>query len=158
MPVKNREPFIIRFAWILLLAVSILSLWIGFGDFARAGDADPALVESVSGITWEDLQSVSPTLANLVDLLSRLVGSLWIGLSFLGIIVSATAYRNGERWAWYGLWAIPLVMALIFTTFMFADRIEGSPNPPALYSAPGLFVIATIGLLAPIRKFFPPQN
>jgi len=155
MTVLKQEPFYIRNAWLLLLIVSILSLWIGIGDFVRAGDADPALVESVSGATWENLQRTDPDVANLVNLLSRLVGALWVGMSFLAIIVSSTGYRKGERWAWYGLWAIPLVMLLIFTTFFSANLVEGSPKPPALYSAPGLFAIAALGLLIPIRRFFP---
>jgi hypothetical protein len=155
MTVLNNEPFYMRYAWILLLLVSILSLWIGIGDFTGAGDADPALVESAVGITWFELQNADPSVVNLINILSRLVGSLWIGFALLAIIVSATGFRMGERWAWYGLWAIPLVMLLIFTTFFFADLAEGSPNPPALYSAPGLFAIAVIGLLLPIRKFFP---
>jgi hypothetical protein len=152
------EPFYVRYAWILLLLVSILSLWIGIGDFTRAGDADPALVESALGFTWGELQNTNLPVVNLINLLSRLVGSLWIGFSLLAIIVSATGFRMGDRWAWYGLWTIPLVMSLIFATFFFSDLAEGSPNPPALYSAPGLFAIAVIGLLLPIRRFFPSKN
>lgn len=149
----RKEPPYVRYAWIVLLLVSVLSLWIGFGDFTKAGDADPALIESVSGITWTELQLEHPPLANLVNLLSRLVGALWIGLSALSIVVSATGYRRGELWAWYGLWVLPLVMLLIFATFLFADLAQGASRPPALYSAPGLFALATLALLLPARKF-----
>lgn len=152
---ESKGSFFVRNAWILLLVVFILSLLIGIGDFFLAGDGDPALVESVSGIAWEVVKTTDPGVANLVNLLSSLIGSLWIGLSVMGIIVTATGFRNGNRWAWYALWSMPLVMLLIFITFLSADLVEGSPSPPALFSAPGLFVMAVLGLLLPFRKFFP---
>jgi len=150
----KQEPAYARGAWVLLLIVSLLALWIGVGDFSKAADADPDLIESLSGMTWPTLQAQSPQIANLVQLLSRLVGALWIGLASLAAIVSATGFRKGNRWAWFGLWALPLVMALIFITFRAADLADGAPTPPAVYSAPALFILAALGLLLPVRKFF----
>ena len=143
-----------KYAWVVLLAVSTLSLLIGLGDFILAGDGDPALVETMTGTSWTETEVSSPRVANLVNLLSRILGAWLIGFSILGIGISAMAYRKGEKWAWYILWALPLTYALIFTAFFIADRVPGSPTPPALFSAPGLFVLSTLALLLPIQKFF----
>src|ERR1700693_2632997 len=31
-----------------------------------------------------------------------------VGLSIFGMVVSATAYRKGEKWAWYLSWLLPI--------------------------------------------------
>ena len=144
-----------KYAWVILLVVSVLSLLIGLGDFFLAGDGDPALVESMIGTSWTEMKVSTPRVANLVNLLTRILGAWLIGFSILGIGISVTAYRNGEKWAWYTLWALPLTYVLIFAAFFTADRVPGSPVPPALYSAPGLFVLSILGLLLPVKKFFP---
>lgn len=146
-----------RYAWILLMVVSILSLLIGLGDFILAGNGDPALVESMTGTRWVAVKAANPPLANLVNLLTRILGAWLIGFSILSLAITVTAYRKGERWAWYALWALPLAFVLIFGAFLTAGRLPGSPTPPALFSAPGLFAMSALGLLLPIRQFFHQQ-
>ena len=149
---KNPIP---GYAWITILIVSVLSLMIGIGDYFLAGNGDPALTESMTGTSWEEMKIVSPNIVNLTNLLARILGAWLTGLSILGIGVSAVPYRRGERWAWYILWALPLSFLLVFIAVLTANRVPGSSPPPALYSAPGLFVLSTLALLLPVRKFFP---
>jgi len=143
-----------RYAWIVLLVVGAISLLIGLGDFILAGNGDPALVESMIGTPWAEVTATSPRTANLVDLLSRILGAWLIGFSILAVGISVTAYRKGDTWAWYALWALPLTFALIFVAFLAAGRVPGAPMPPALFSAPGLFLLSALGLLLPFRRFF----
>jgi hypothetical protein len=143
-----------RYAWTVLLVVSALSLLIGLGDFILAGNGDPALVESMTGTPWAEVKATNPHMASLVNLLTRILGAWLIGFSVLALGVSVTAYRKGDRWAWYALWALPLTFALIFAVFLTAGRVAGAPTPPALFSAPGLFVLSALGLLLPYRQFF----
>ncbi len=146
------------YAWILLLVVSVASLLIGLGDFILAGDGDPALVESMIGRPWLDLKATDPALANLVNLISRILGAWLTGLSIMALVITLTAYRNVERWAWYALWAPPISYILVFATFLTANQVPGAPTPPALFSAPGLFFLSAIGLLLPFRQFFPKES
>ena len=143
------------YAWVVLLVVCTLSLLIGLGDFILAGDGDPALVESMIGTSWLEMKVSTSRVANLINLLTRILGAWLIGFSILGIGISSKGYRNGEKWAWWALWALPLTFALIFAAFFTAERVPGSSIPPALFSAPGLFVLSILGLLLPVRKFFP---
>jgi len=147
-----------RYAWIILLVVGTLSLLIGLGDFILAGNGDPALVESVTGMPWAQVKASSPRMANLVNLLTRILGAWLIGFSTLAVTISLTAYRRGDRWAWYALWALPLTFVLIFVVFLTAGRVPGAPTPPALFSAPGLSVLSILGLLLPYRRFFRKQG
>jgi hypothetical protein len=144
-----------KYAWIVLLVVSALALLIGLGDFILAGNGDPALVESMVGTPWAEIMATDPHLANLVDLLSRILGAWLIGFSVLASSISVTAFRKGDRWAWYALWALPLTFALIFAAFLTAGRVAGAPAPPALFSAPGLFLLSVLGLMLPFRQFIP---
>jgi hypothetical protein len=143
-----------RYAWTVLLVVSALSLLIGLGDFILAGNGDPALVESMTGTPWAEVKATNPHMASLVNLLTRILGAWLIGFSVLAVGISLTAYRRGDKWAWYALWALPFTFLLIFAVFLTAGRVPGAPTPPALLSAPGLFLLSVLGLLLPIRRFF----
>lgn len=151
----NRRPRVHeRYAWVLLLLVGVGALAIGVGDFALQQSGDTEMVAAVTGMPWAQLQASSPVVANLVDLLARVLGAWLIGFALLGIAISITAFRGGERWAWFAMWSFPLVMSLVFMAFLTADRVGGGSTPPALYSAPGLVVISSAGLLLSFRTFF----
>ena len=142
-----------RYSWILLLVVGLASLAIGVGDFALGQAGDTEMVLAVTGMTWSQLTAASPSVANLVDLLARVLGAWLTGFSLLAIAVSATAYRHGERWAWFAMWSVPLAMTLVFLAFASANRIAGEALPPALLSAPALAALSAASLLASSRRF-----
>lgn len=143
-----------RHAWVLLLIVGVASLAIGIGDYGLQQGGDTDMVESVTGMSWPQLQAANPRVADLVDLLARVLGAWLIGFSLLSIAITATAFRRGQRWAWYAMWSLPLVLALVFVAFLAADRVPDDPAPPGRVSAPALMVISAVGLLLPIRVFF----
>lgn len=79
------------------------------------------------------------------------VRSLGVVLAALGVLIISMAgipYRNGERWAWYTLWLVPLFLLGLVLLQLTAG---GSVWPIQLT----LPVIAVPGLLQPYRKFFP---
>jgi hypothetical protein len=154
-PAPNRSPRVHeRYAWVLLLLVGVGTLAIGVGDFALQQSGDTEMVAAMTGMSWAQLQASSPAVANLVDLLARVLGAWLIGFALLGITISVTAFRRGERWAWFAMWSFPLVMSLVSWAFLTADRVSGESTPPALYSAPALVVISSAGLLLSFRRFF----
>lgn len=102
-----------RYAWTLLVVVSALFIPIAIGDVILGAGGDPVTTESVAGIPWGELQASDPAVANLVDLHARVVGAGLLAFLLLSLAVALTAYRRGERWAWYGLWTWPLVLGLI---------------------------------------------
>lgn len=147
-----------KYAWIALLVVCVASLMIGVGDYFLAGNGDPALTETMTGIPWEEMKVATPRVVNLTNLLTRILGAWLTGFSLLAVGVTLVPFRRGERWAWYALWSLPLTFLLVFTAILTAERVPGSPTPPALFSAPGLFTISSLALLLPLRTFFPKSD
>lgn len=146
------EPVYERYAWILFAIIGILTLAIAIGDVVLGAGGDPATTEAVTGISWGQLQATDPAVANLVDLHARVVGVWLMGFALVTILIAATAYRHGRRWAWYAFWSWPLVAALVFLLyFVFVE--EGTPPP--LYSSPAILALSLAGLLLPLRRFFP---
>ncbi len=70
------------------------------------------------------------------------VGPIGWGYPFFVIAISVTAYRRGDRWAWYALWLVPLITVL--------EIIVNFESPPLVL----VFVMSLLGLLLPVRKFF----
>ena len=69
-----------------------------------------------------------------------------LGFVVLTVLVSATSYRKGKKWAWYLLWYVPV--------FVAASFLASAPEQN-LRSAIIFVLLAVLGLLLPYRKFFP---
>jgi hypothetical protein len=158
-PVDTKtETFAERHSWKVLLGANAIFVLFGLGDIVQGMRADPAIANSLTGITWEELQRSSPGIASLINLQVRSGGAQLVILASLSILICLRGYRRGERWAWYTLWAWPLLMAFLFLLFVTADKHPDFPPPPPMISAPIFFVIFVLALLLPYRKFFPKQS
>lgn len=147
--------FINHNAWKVLLGLYILVVILGVGEFIQGQGGDPGMVEAISGIPWVDLNTANPGIVRLLDVETRIIGSLWAGIGILGISICFSGFKRGEIWAWYSLWALPLIMALVLITFLNTELVPGAPTPPALYSAPFSILISSLTLVFSFRKFFP---
>lgn len=136
-----------RHAWIILFAVGITFALFGAGDIAR-GTADPAIVEGIA----------DPAILNLVDQQVRAGGAAFLVGGLLVAAIAATSYRRGERWAWYSLGTLPLLNVLIFLIVYVSLSPSTDVLPPPLLSTPVFLAIAVVGLLLPIRRFFPKEG
>jgi hypothetical protein len=76
-----------------------------------------------------------------------LLGMTLTAFSILGMIVTLIPYRQGERWAWFTLWLIPLVYGGMSFTMLSEQYYDVG------YMYVGFFVISLIGILIPIRRF-----
>jgi len=140
-----------KYAWLLLFAVGVLIL-VAAVPHALGINTDPALVESIAGMSIDDLKVSNPTFFNLYNFYFSSGGLSDLGFAFLLIVISATAYRKGERWAWYALWFVPAFFS------GFAALSLTLPSESSLSLLPPLVVfiiLSLVGLLLPIRKFFP---
>jgi hypothetical protein len=151
----SSESFFQRNAWVVLAILSVIFLLFGIGDLLSGQDADPAIVESLTGVDWEELQAASPAPAYAIDLGVRAGGQQLIVIGLLSLAVILKAFRPGQRWAWWVMWIWPVWMAGIFLLMFTADRQPGWPAPPPLISSVVLFVLAVLALLFSYRRFFP---
>ena len=139
-----------KYAWILISAVGVLTLVSG-ASHALGVNTDPATAERIVGIALSELKASNPRLFDLYDFYFRFGGLSDMGFGFLVTVISSTAYRRGERWAWYALWSVP-VFFLGFAAISMSIGQSISGLLPYLT----LFVsLSLLGLLLPFRRFFP---
>jgi hypothetical protein len=77
-------------------------------------------------------------------------GLLKMSWSFLVLAITLTGYRRGEKWAWYTLWLVPvlLVSSALFNVSVVGDVFQTLEWIPVMTAS-------LLGLLLPYRKFFP---
>jgi hypothetical protein len=140
-----------KYAWIIISAVGLLTL-VGGVPHALGYNTDPATAGSIAGMALSELKASNPRFFDLYDWYFRAGGLSDMGFAFFVTVISSTAYRRGERWAWYALWSVPVF-------FLGHTAITMSVVPS---SASGLLpyltlfvVLSLLGLLLPFRRFFP---
>lgn len=152
MTEPRREKFYEKYAWIILAAIGIVTLVAGL-PHALGFNTDPATAERVVGMSLGDLEASNPGFYDLYDLYFRFGGLSDMGWAFLLIVISTTKYRQGEKWAWYTLWFLPIL-------FIGAAGIVMSLGPPSTDLLPYITLfglLSLLGLLLPYRKFFPKE-
>ncbi len=77
----------------------------------------------------------------------RSIGMASIGMGLYGSMITATAYRRRERWAWFTLWYYPI--------FWTVHLLGGLPPGPDHIHQIVFIVLALVGLLLPVGEFFP---
>lgn len=105
------ETFFDRHAWKVLLGVILIIGFFGVSDMVRRAsvlqNGETVFMHSITGVSWNELQAVSPKVANLIDVKFRMDGAALTTIAPLSMAVCLTGFRRGERWAWYALWALP---------------------------------------------------
>ncbi|HJV84154.1 MAG TPA: hypothetical protein VJ698_01660 [Noviherbaspirillum sp.] len=122
MPAHESLP--LRIAWISLAIIGVSIL--GFGIFA----------------------SVGPASANSPFL--KAIGVASIGMGLFGLMITLTAFRRRERWAWFTLWYYPV----FWTTHLLGGLPPGRDHIHQIV----FIVLSLAGLLFPIRDFFRRAN
>ena len=73
-----------------------------------------------------------------------------IAFGLLAVAIAATAFRRGDRWAW---WALLVGNTIAFVSAMTYDRIVGAIGPFEWSEYLGLTVIyASLAVTAPVLK------
>ncbi len=113
-------------------------------------NTDPALVKSIAGTTIDGLKASNPMFFNLYNFYFSGGGLSDLGFAFFLTVISATAYRRGDKWAWYAFWFVPAFF-LGFVALSLTLESSSSLIPPLMV----FIILSLVGLLLPFRKFFP---
>jgi hypothetical protein len=144
------EKFYEKYAWIVFLTIGILVL-VGGIPHALGFNTDPALVQTISGKTIDGLKAFSPMVFNLYNFYFRGGGLSDLGFAFFLIVISMTAYRQGQKWAWYAFWFVPAYfLSWIGLSLTLPYESSSSLVPPLIT----LTILSILGLLLPIKKIF----
>lgn len=140
-----------RLAWVIPFAVGVLML-LSTLFIVVSGANPPAQFEVDTGVVWSVFKSDYPTVAQLVSLLELLVGIGYFTIGVFTAVIAVTLYREGKSWAWYVLWILPAVLGFAAVLFFTHDQAYVG------YYYVGLAVISLVGLILPLRRFFPKES
>jgi hypothetical protein len=144
-----------RAAWILILIVD--AGFVAWGAMAAAWldrllgpGGKPILIAGYEGFSkgsWSEMASASPMAAKYMSVLFRTYGMYNVAFGLVASAVVVTAFRRGDRWAWWALLAgntIALVSAMIY------DRIVNAIGPFELSEYLGLVIVyVALAITAP---------
>ena len=135
-----------RFAWlVMLIADAGLLAWGAMAalapDYLLGPGSRPIVAagyEGFSGRSWQELMATSPAAAAFVRVLFRVYGAYVVAFGLLAVAVAATAFRRGERWAW---WALLVGNTIALGSAMTYDWTVGAIGPFELTEYLGLALI-----------------
>ena len=151
-----------RNAWIVILIVELGCLAWGAGAAASptqllgpGGKAIlPAGYEGYTGGSWSALAAASSPMAGYMTLLFRMYGVYNVLFGLLSSIIAATAFRRGERWAW---WALLVGNTIALGSAITYDRMVNAIGPFELTEYLGLALVwGALAITAPFRPVVRP--
>jgi hypothetical protein len=138
------------YAWVILFLLSALLV---VNIVIVAGVEDHAYeFQQDTGIKWQEFVAAYPGVADAYVLNQKLLYVGFTDMALFALIITYFGVRHGYRWAWFAMWLFAAALALTAILFGPSQR----PDPGAVYAA--FAVVTVIGLLLPIRKFFPKQS
>ncbi len=143
-----------KYAWILLFAIGILVL-VGGVPHSLGINTDPETVERIIGMTINEFKDSNPGFFDLYRFYFRFGGLSDLGVAFFIIAISLTAYRKGEKFAWYIMWFIPafFIGCAAITVDTITMSVESSIS--LLLPIIVFIILSLLGLLLPYKNFFP---
>jgi hypothetical protein len=146
---RKNEKIYEKYAWIIFFAIGVITLVTAVPS-ALGINTDPGLVQSIAGKTIGELKNSNQMFFNLYNYYFRSGGISDIGFAFFLTVISVTAYRRGDKWAWYAFWFVPAFF-LGYTGLSLTLESSSSTLPPLMV----FIILSLVGLLLPFRKFFP---
>jgi hypothetical protein len=146
-----------RVAWMLVLIVegsfiawgAMAALW---PDHLLGPGGTPIVTAGYEGFSkgsWAELVSTSPMTAKYITILFRTYGAYNVGFGVLGAAIAVTAFRRGDRWAW---WALLAGNTITLASAMRYDWIVNAIGPFELSEYFGLVMVyGALAVTAPFR-------
>ena len=144
-------------AWILILIAD--AGFLAWGAMAAAlpdhllgPGGTPILTAGYEGFTqgsWSQLAGASPMTAKYIVLLFRMYGVFNVVFGLMAIAITVTAFRRGERWAW---WTLLVGNTISFVAAMTYDRTVNAIGIFELSEYLGLALVwGALAVTAPFR-------
>jgi len=148
-----------RIAWILIFIVDAgFIAWGGMGalwiDRLLGPGGTPILTAGYEGFTrgsWSELAGAAPMAGEYMKVLFRTYGAYNAAFGVLGVAIAVTAFRRGERWAW---WALLVGNTITLLSAMRYDWIVNAIGPFELTEYLGLVMVyVALALTFPMPSF-----
>jgi hypothetical protein len=142
-----------RHGWWVLVLFAVAIVVFGAMDVVMGAAGDRVIALGLTGRTHAELIAESPDGFRLYDFTRRT--QAWavvtLGLLLLGILFGA--YRNGQRWAWWVMWLMPVWSLTVPAMYLVFGLVPGAPPPPPLISGSIVGVISILVLLLDRGRF-----
>jgi len=129
-----RPVMVDRFAWVLILIVD--ASFIAWGGMAAVfldhllGPGGkmilPAGYEGFTRGSWSDFVGTFPMAAKYTEVMYRMYGLYCAIFGLMGAAIAVTAFRRGERWAW---WTLLIGNTLALLSAMTMDWMVNAIGP-----------------------------
>jgi hypothetical protein len=145
-----------RVAWILILIADAgFAAWgamaAALPDLLAGPGGRPILTAGYEGFSrgsWAELAASSPMATRYMGVLFRMYGVFNVVFALMAIAITVTAFRRGERWAW---WTLLASNTIAYVSAMIYDRTVNAIGPFELSEYLGLALI--YGALAVTAPF-----
>ncbi len=108
----------------------------------------PAEYEGFTRQSWEGLAAASPLAPAFMTVLFRVYGAFNVAFGLVTILVAATAFRDGQRWAW---WALLAGNTIAYASAMMFDWTVNAIGPFEMTEYLGLAIVY-VALAATARR------
>ena len=99
-----------KYGWFVFLFLGILWFVVGISQAFTPDVLMEEDVQLILGMSWSELQALSPEAALYARWLMGALGMLKISWSLFVLVITLTGFRKGEKWAWYTLWLAPVLL------------------------------------------------
>jgi hypothetical protein len=131
--------YLARYSWLLLILVGLAFLYYAYDNAVVIPSLSPTDPER--GWAW---LTTNPEVIEYIKYWFRILG-LWVFVvAMFIIVVSATGFRNGEKWAFFSLLFIPVHIVVHMILWPWAIPILAA-----------ILLLTAGGLLLPYQQFFP---
>lgn len=89
-------------------------------------------------MSFADLENTSPAVAQYTEVLFRMYGMYCLLFGLLTVAIAVTAFRRGERWAW---WTLLVANVVAYVSAMIYDRTVNAIGPFEMTEYLGLALI-----------------
>lgn len=130
---------IARQAWVLLFLIGLGLVTFAYDNLIVIPALDPA--DPARGWSW---LTTDPAVIDYLKFWFRNFGYWVLAVAVFVMVISATGFRQGERWAWYSLLYLPVHIGIHMAIWPWTIPILSV-----------VMIMALVGLLLPFRIFFP---
>ncbi len=130
---------IAKYSWLILFTIGLALLYYAYDNIVVIPALDPA--DPDRGWAW---LTSDPQVIEYIKSWFRNFGIWVLAVAVFVLVISATGYREGQRWAWYSLLYLPVHIAIHMFIWPWTIPILAV-----------MMIMTLIGLFMPLRMFFP---
>jgi hypothetical protein len=132
-----------KIGWIIIMVLGVLMAAnsIVFG----MGGAAPGIFKQDTGVSFDEVEKVYPTVIDKVQIAEGLNGTGFLGVSLFAAVIAFYGWRSGSRWAWNVLWILPVTFSIGAAWFIVGSRVDLG----------GYYIFTTVLFVAGLALSFP---